>query len=274
MADPRIQLRDPWLALILAFVLPGLGHAYQRRYLKAAIFFVCISGLFCWGMGIAEGKAVYYRPFRGELAGQRKEFIGYLAQVGIGLPALPAIYQHKRYHSPANMNSDQSPGPIDAHFEGEIDVDLPSGTEVTTVSGRITLEPGLDRFQQQTLVGKFVGKSSAGDELTFTLGEQTIVGKRVDASPNRSITSRILDEQGYDKGIITGSISRPFWNYFEVPLSEVHENDINTRLGTKFELAYVLAMLAGMLNLLVAYDAFEGPAYGFDIATDPQAKPK
>lgn len=272
MADPRIQLRDPWVALILAFVLPGLGHLYQRRYLKSAIFFVCVMGLFCWGMGSAEGKAVYYRPFGGELAGQRKEFIGYLAQVGVGLPALPAYYQFKRYYSVANQGRASSLTPIDAPFAGWMDVDLPGRTEQVDITGQVTLRPGENQFGSDVLVGEFIGETTDGESVKLKLGSETRVGLKVDASPRRELSSRVLDEDGRDLGMIDGSIPRPFWDYLEVPLSRENEQDINSRLGTQFELAYVLAMIAGMLNLLVAYDAFEGPAYGFDIAA-PEAKP-
>lgn len=270
MADPRIQLRDPWLALLLAFVLPGLGHLYQRRYFKSAIFFVCIMGLFCWGMGSAEGKAVYYRPMRGELAGQRKEFIGYLAQVGVGLPALPAIYQHSRYYSTENQGRASSLSPIDAPFTGKVDIDMPGRTVKTEVTGRVALTPGTNDFGQDTLVGKFVGQTVDGEDLELELGRETRVGLHVDANPRREVTSRVIGDDGRDMGMIDGYVSRPFWNYFEVPLSSENEQDINSRLGTQFELAYVLAMIAGMLNLLVAYDAFEGPAYGFDIVAEPK----
>lgn len=273
MSDPRIQLRDPWLALILAFVLPGLGHLYQKRYLKSGIFFVCVMGLFCWGMGIAEGKAVYYRPMKGELAGQRKEFIGYLAQVGIGVPALPAIYQHMRFYAPENQGRGSLLEPIDATFTGVIDVDRPGRSETAAVKGRIQLKPGRDRFDNRdVLVGEFVGTTDVGEDLTLTLGDETQVGLKVDASPDRPVYSRVVDEEGRDRGSIEGSIPRPFWDYMEVPLSEPHEQDINSRLGTQFELAYVLAMIAGMLNLLIAYDAFDGPAYGFDFAKEAEKK--
>lgn len=272
MADPRVQLRDPWLALILAFVLPGLGHLYQRRYLKSGIFFLCIMGLFSWGMGTAEGKAVYYRPPKGPLAGNKKEFIGYLAQAGVGLPAFPAIWQHSRFHSSDNRSELSS---IDASFTGTVNFDdSESGTNVDEpVSGQLVLAPEAG-FDGPELAGTFVGKTEGGRELTLTVGRRVDVDKPVDADPDRGVRASILNDEGNDVGNLVGSIKRPFWNYFEVPLDEIREREINATLGTKFELAYVLAMIAGMLNLLVAYDAFDGPAYGYDFSKDDEKAAK
>ena len=46
MSDPRIPLKHPLAAGLLAFLVPGAGHCYQGRYFKAVVYFVCITGLF------------------------------------------------------------------------------------------------------------------------------------------------------------------------------------------------------------------------------------
>ena len=61
MADPRINLKNRHLAALLAFLIPGAGHAYQGRYFKAVIYSVGILGLFFWGMAMADWKAVNFR---------------------------------------------------------------------------------------------------------------------------------------------------------------------------------------------------------------------
>ena len=37
-----IDLRSPYLAALLAWLCPGAGHLYQRRYGKGVLFLVCI----------------------------------------------------------------------------------------------------------------------------------------------------------------------------------------------------------------------------------------
>jgi len=91
-----VELKDPAMAALLAWLLPGLGHYYQGRTAKAFLFFVCIMGTFIYGVylgGSRElgwGRAVYasWRP------GNRR--LPYLCQIGIGLPAMPALVQALR----------------------------------------------------------------------------------------------------------------------------------------------------------------------------------
>ena len=91
-----IELKDPALAAFLAWLIPGLGHWYQGRAAKACLFFVCIMGTFLYGIylgGSSElgwGRVVYFSR-RGE-----DWRLPYLCQVGVGLPALPALVQANR----------------------------------------------------------------------------------------------------------------------------------------------------------------------------------
>ena len=113
--DQPIELKDRELAALLAWLVPGLGHAYQGRWAKAGLYFVCIMGLFIHGLylgsesgpnGVGWARVVYYdglnlngdahqRSFPANvvyfIAGDR---LPYICQVGIGLPAMPAMVQH------------------------------------------------------------------------------------------------------------------------------------------------------------------------------------
>jgi len=44
-------------SLVLGWFIPGLGHALQKKYTKAAIFFVCISAM--TALGIVMGGKIY-----------------------------------------------------------------------------------------------------------------------------------------------------------------------------------------------------------------------
>jgi hypothetical protein len=89
-----IDLRDPWLAALLAWLVPGWGHWYQRRRAKALLFFVCIMGTYAFGMYLGEGRVVYasWRP--------EDHRLPYICQVGVGLPSLPALVQAQRFRNP------------------------------------------------------------------------------------------------------------------------------------------------------------------------------
>lgn len=96
--DPEVpvDLKDPSLAGFLAWLIPGLGHLYQQRYGKAALFFVCIMGTFCYGLYLGSnsevgwGRVVYASWREGD------KRLPYFCQLGVGLPALPALIQASR----------------------------------------------------------------------------------------------------------------------------------------------------------------------------------
>jgi hypothetical protein len=82
-----INLKNPGLAALLAWLWPGAGHLYQGRTAKGILFMVCILGTYFYGFAIGQGHVVYasWRPIDRRLP--------YLCQIGVGLPALPALVQ-------------------------------------------------------------------------------------------------------------------------------------------------------------------------------------
>ncbi len=81
------------MAAFLAWLIPGLGHLYQGRIAKAVLFFVCIMGIYVYGVylgGNSElgyGRAVYF-AFRDD-----EWRLNYICQIGVGLPSLPAWFK-------------------------------------------------------------------------------------------------------------------------------------------------------------------------------------
>jgi hypothetical protein len=94
---PDIDLRDPWLAAFLAWLVPGLGHMYQRRWGKGGLFMVCILGTFFYGLCVGGGRVVYASFREPDF---REWRWAYVAQVANGLPALPAAVQAIRTGKP------------------------------------------------------------------------------------------------------------------------------------------------------------------------------
>lgn len=85
-----IDLRKPALAAFLAWLWPGAGHLYQRRYAKGLLFMICILGTYFFGLGISGGRAVYASFTSQDLRWQ------YICQLGVGAPSLPAIIQNRK----------------------------------------------------------------------------------------------------------------------------------------------------------------------------------
>lgn len=92
-----IDLRDPVVAAVMAWLVPGLGHLYQRRFAKSGLYFVCVMTLFVYGLALGSvpekgwyGRVVYF-SWR-----QEDKRLFYVCQVGAGLVALPALVQAHR----------------------------------------------------------------------------------------------------------------------------------------------------------------------------------
>ncbi len=89
----EIELKDPYWAAFLAWLVPGLGHLYQGRKAKALLFFACIASTFLYGLYLGSDREygaarVVYASWR---EGDRR--YPYLCQIGVGLAATPALLQ-------------------------------------------------------------------------------------------------------------------------------------------------------------------------------------
>lgn len=82
-----IDLRDPAVAAVLSWVVPGLGQLYQGRRLKGWLFMATICGSLLAGLWIGGGTVAYFLWKPGV---RRLEFLG---QAGIGAVAIPAVIQ-------------------------------------------------------------------------------------------------------------------------------------------------------------------------------------
>ena len=83
----EIDLRNRSFAALLAWLWPGAGHLYQRRYFKGWLMMVCIMTTFYVGLSIGGGHVVY-----ASMIPQDRRW-HFLFQGAIGLPTLPAWVQ-------------------------------------------------------------------------------------------------------------------------------------------------------------------------------------
>lgn len=262
MSDPRISLKDPWIAAVLAFLIPGAGHFYQRRMFKGALYSVCILGTFLCGMSLGSWRCVYmHSEFEG---GQGSRLVwGYFAQLGAGLPALPAILQSRRYYNPENLYPSSLDNPITDYACLATLRDV-HALETYEISGRVSID---ERGE-----GSFTGELD-GDEIALNLagfakrreGEflRLQLAPRVASEPNREMECVVVDSETENRtGSLTFSTPRSFINWFEVPPTDAALGHLH-RMGKIFDVAQVFTWIAGLLNILAIWDAFDGPAYGY-----------
>jgi hypothetical protein len=84
----EVDLREPGRAALYAWLWPGAGHLYQRRYAKGILFMVCILGTYFFGLALGGGQCVYASISRNDFRWQ------YFCQLGVGAPAFPAVVQY------------------------------------------------------------------------------------------------------------------------------------------------------------------------------------
>lgn len=273
MPDPKIPLKDPWLAALLAFLLPGAGHLYQGRTFKGVLYLVCILGTFFYGLHLGDWRVVYFHREPG------KTTYGYFAQVLVGLPALPALIQAKRYHDPSNQRLTTLDAPLEAQFNGFMEQQTNAGNvNKDRVSGRIRLEPAEGQFGPE-VHGSFTGiiRKEDGKEEPVELALTGLeLEKKVFADSQRTLTADVVGQREGEEqvvGQVIGVIPRHVWNWYAVPLEDKTLQALNGRLGKFYELALVFTWIAGLLNILAIWDAGQGPAYGYrDERHQPEQK--
>jgi hypothetical protein len=138
----QIDLRNPGTAALLAWLWPGAGHLYQRRYAKAVLFMVCILGTYFFGLALGEGKVVYAAWNQADRRWQ------YPLQLGVGLPAMPALVQSfviRRGGEPILGGLMRPPQPPEARedtlaqWQHRLNIRFELGTLYTMVAGLLNI---------------------------------------------------------------------------------------------------------------------------------------
>ncbi|MGH7130268.1 MAG: DUF6677 family protein, partial [Planctomycetaceae bacterium] len=233
--------------------------AYQGRIVKAAIYAVCVLGTFFYGMHLGDWQVVHWSW------GENKT-IGYLSQVWVGLPALPAfLIQSPRYRDSDNVEQHRLEEPIASdEFVGVVrDRNrVPQGL----VTGTITLQ-AVPNTGGRAVQGRFRGtirrlEQDGPEPIELELGGPVWLDRPIRADKRRALEVDIADARSQTPLELAGTVPRSFWNWFEVPHDIDTENELHRRLDRHYELAAVFTWIAGLLNLLAIWDALDGPAYG------------
>ncbi len=268
MKDPRIRLGSRGRAAVLAFLIPGAGHFYQRRHLKGGIFASCILSTFFAGLVLGGGQPVYFHVIQTAGGGmvpaqlqsgryQTERSLGYYVQVFVGVPAMPALIQSWRYRNPQNVPYAPD-APLIANFEGDVIGAGPDHRQHNLrINGELKLEP------QQRVTGTLTGISKDGESVSFALRGRPVLGKPVFGSPRQVVRCDLAPGESSMQGQVVGTIDRPFLDWFQAPRDHEELDRMHDRLSQKFDIACVFTWIAGLLNIMAIWDAFDGPAYGY-----------
>lgn len=252
--------KSPWIAGLLAFLIPGAGHFYQGRMLKAVIYSVSILGLFIWGQKLGEGMVVYNLPDKG--GAFRHVALSYAAQLGTGAAAIPALLQNRRAEHPSNRQVTWLTKPLTAEFVGRLTpAEHPDAGRLV---GTLRLEPTEGTYGPE-MRGTLSGQLD-GQPVTLELGGRFKLDKPIKAGFRRNLECGVVegDPAANVAGrVIEGTIPRSFVDAYGSPPDPDQLQELNGRLGKVYELALVFTWIAGLLNVLAFWDCLCGPAYGF-----------
>lgn len=95
----KIDLRNRAMAALLAWLVPGAGHFYQGRHAKGGLYMVCILTTYIVGFVIGGAHVVY----ASWIPGDRRWH--YACQLGVGLPAFPAMLEGLRMNQATERDS-------------------------------------------------------------------------------------------------------------------------------------------------------------------------
>lgn len=262
----RVNLGRFRIATLLAWLIPGCGHFYQGRTLKAGIYFVGIMSLFVTGMALGDWQPVYASTTAsGQLEDGTEQSlsISFAPQACMGVSIAPAIVQYLRYEKTEGPHFTVS-STLESDFDGvlkgystqpneNLDISIP-------VQGTIKFTP------ERT--GVLTVKTRNGTSVSIPLDDAGLeLGKPVFGSPRREIESRnlpvALEVEGVAVRDIYGSVSRPFIDWFQAPRDTRELDRMHAKLSQQFDVACVFTWIAGLLNLMAIWDAYDGPAYGY-----------
>jgi len=194
----RVELGNRYLAALYAWLLPGAGHFYQRRYTKGALFSLTILTTYFVGFWLGDGRVVYASLKENDVRWQ------FFVQVLVGVPTFPAVVQSLR-----DSEKDEPFWIRNYRYPAD---ELRENEDVIKPFSRITDPADLRRLGKRAIPDGFM------------------------APPHGKVSLNSPDV-----------------------LSAWH-----AELGHNFDLATLYTFIAGLLNLLVIYDAFAGPAMFFE----------
>ncbi len=196
--EELIDLKDPAVAAVLAWLVPGLGHWYQGRRSKALLFFVCIFSTFAYGLFIGKGRVVYASMRTYDMR------LYYVAQAGVGLPAMPALVQAFRFRNDS--------------YEASLEAQRRRGDGKNVA--QMTYDAAMERYHHPQSFFDW-----------FMVPPYVLPDPEVRRSQGQIPGDDVPDELDL----------------------------INKDLNRNFELGTIYTAIAGLLNLLVIYDAWGGP---------------
>jgi hypothetical protein len=218
-------------AAVLSYLVPGLGQIVQGRVGKGVLFLVSLYGLFFYGMYLGNWHNVYVPDTAGARGDRSTQNNRWL----------DTLTDRARFAGQFWIGAAAWPA-ILQYVSGTPYVEMPDGSH-----GKIAFPPGPNApliphvYSPGFPGGLTIKKRTATEVVVHLEGQDAVL-------PIRGLP--VL-------GAFMGEPDEPLLN------DELRAND------KKYELGWMYTVIAGVLNILVIYDAFAGPAFGAAGARKP-----
>jgi hypothetical protein len=214
------------LAGFLSYLVPGLGQISQGRTGKGVLFLICIYSLFFYGMYLGTGTV--------KAAGEE-------------------------YRVPGNVYLPDT---------------LPTNADQRVVNPMGLPQIALNLYNRPQFAGQFwVGVVAWPAIIQYMSDDEAAVHRRakdlrseaneLDKGGQQDESERLKEEASrLERSLRTGTwAGNPILGQFERAPTEEALNALNTSRGKELELGWVYTVIAGVLNIMVIYDAIAGPAF-------------
>jgi hypothetical protein len=231
--------RPSLLAAVLSYLVPGLGQIYQGRVAKGILFLVCLYGLFFTGMALGDWKNVYL-PDLARGADNDPPWDNNTWRLPKSLTFLANVYNRPHFAGQVWIGVAAWPA-IAQYLAGTPYVVMPDGTHGRIFDKEDPAAPNTHHYVRIPRSGRFqpppvpITKLS-GDEVEVDLSDGKATRLPVHSLP---LLGRFMEQPDEDE------------------LNQFLTNSDKTP-----DLGWVYTVIAGVLNILVIYDAFAGPAFG------------
>lgn len=224
---------------LLSYLVPGLGQVVDRRYAKGLLFFVCVYGLFFYGTWIGSASA------KDELTGRE-----YTASP-VYLPSAPPP------PDPNRQKQAEEPGAFETlkynlvtrwQFVGQFWVGVAAW-------------PAIFQYRHYNLAnhGEVEKDYHEAHDLLRQMNKKIQSGAGEDDEKVKELREQAESHLNRARKMETDKLAHPLFGSYQREPSQASANAVHNAGDKRLELAWVFTVIAGVLNLLVIYDAVIGP---------------
>jgi hypothetical protein len=226
------------MAGVLSYLVPGLGQIFQGRVAKGILFLVCIYALFFYGIYLGTGTATY----QGRT---------YHASTAVYLPDLSPDDDQQSSLRRLASNLYNRP-----QFVGQFWVGVAAWPSILQYNR-------YDRNARRAYETVERAYNDAATELVEGQNALEKARKAQDEQAQDEAQKKIeRANQAKEKAAEDErKLGLPLLGDFEREPSTASYNVVTNAKDKRMELAWVFTVIAGVLNILVIYDAVAGPAH-------------